>query len=309
MSDHRLAVVVLTWNGREDTVACIRSLLEFGPADQTIILVDNHSSDDTIEAVRQLSEEVLIVELDNNTGFSKGNNAGIELALRLGVGVIGVLNNDTVVQPGFAEPLVDAIRTSLRPLAVSPKIVYRDRPEKAWFVGARYEPSLGQGVHAEDEHSREHPFYLTGCALFASSEVWNLVGLLDERFFLNFEDLEWSRRAVARGVELAVVERSTVLHAVSESISRIGSLSTYLFARNGMMLSRSRLQPKAVDAWPFAWESVLRPHARAVRERQPGAIKALLLASIGMYHGWRGRPIGPPSARVQLFAQRRVTEQ
>ena len=139
---------------------------------------------------------------------------------------------------------------------------------------------------------------MTGCALFASSEVWNLVGLLDERFFLNFEDLEWSRRAVARGVDLAVVEKSTVLHGVSLSINRIGALSTYLFARNGMLLSRSQLRPKAVASWQFAWQSVLRPHARAVRTREPGATRALLFALVGTFHGLRGHPTGAPSARL-----------
>ena len=307
MTAGRLAIVVLNWNGRDDTIACIRSLLDHGPADQIVVMVDNGSSDGSVLAVRELSDKVAIVEMGSNTGFSKGNNAGIKLALRLGADVIGLLNNDTVVTPGFSEALTDAIKSSQRPIAVSPRILYRSEPKKEWFVGSRYEPSAGHGVHADDDRSRVNPFYLTGCALFASAEVWNVVGLLDARFFLNFEDLEWSRRAVSCGVELLVVEQSVVFHGVSESINRIGGLSTYLYARNGLLLSHSPLRPKAVAAWPFAWQSVLKPHVRAVRRKNPSAGRSLFFAIIGLCHGWFGRPTGPPSARLQRLANRELT--
>jgi GT2 family glycosyltransferase len=307
MTSRRLAVVVLAWNGSRDTVACITALLRHGPKDQQIILVDNGSIDDTVQEVQKLSKDVLILELGENTGFSKGNNAGIKAALDLRCEVIGLLNNDAEVRAGFAGPLLKFIEQSAQPVAVSPAIFYRDQPEKEWFVGSRYNETLGQGVHATDLASRSQPFYLTGCALFSSADVWRKVGLLDERFFLNFEDLEWSRRAVACGVHLAVVPESVVDHGVSESISRIGALSTYLYARNGVMLSRSHLIPNAVTTRPFIWQSVLLPHLRLVRKHHPGSARALISAIVGIAHGWRQHPTGAPGPFLQSLSRKRIT--
>jgi GT2 family glycosyltransferase len=221
--------------------------------------------------------------------------------------VIGLLNNDALVEPGFAEPLMDRVTKASQPIAVSPAIFYRDEPSKEWFVGSRTSAVLGQGVHASDQDSRDEPFYLTGCALFASADTWRLVGLLDERFFLNFEDLEWSRRAVAAGVTLKVVPQAIVHHGVSESIARIGALSTYLYARNGVLLSHANLNPKAVDVRAFVWQSVLLPNLRMVRRRQPQSIKNLFFALIGVVHGWRRQPSGAPKPWLQTIARTKLT--
>jgi GT2 family glycosyltransferase len=307
MTTCRLAVVVLNWNGSDNTVACVRSLIEHGPKDQAIIVVDNGSSDNTVEEVHKLSKDVVVVELGENTGFSKGNNAGIALALKMGAEVIGLLNNDAVVESRFAEPILDRLANSPLPIAVSPAIYYRDEPAKAWFVGSRYDDVLGHGVHATDPDSRAQPFYLTGCALFAAAETWRFVGLLDERFFLNFEDLEWSRRAVEAGVTLAIVPEAIVRHGVSESIARIGPLSTYLYARNGVLLARSHFHPKAVNAQPFILESVVKPHLRMVRRWQRGSLTTLVFAIIGIVHGWRQRPSGAPKAWLQSLANMELT--
>jgi GT2 family glycosyltransferase len=307
-SDSMLAVVVLNWNGREDTVTCVQALLAHGPENQRIIVVDNGSSDNSVEAIRTLASEVIVLELTDNTGFSRGNNEGIQAALRMGAKIIGILNNDAIVQPGYAEPLIAAITATPGPIAVSPSIFFRDQPTKEWFAGSRYDQTFGQGVHALDADSRRLPFYLPGCALFASSEVWCQVGLLDERFFLNFEDLEWSRRAAALGVRLTIVPQSRVHHGVSESIARIGALSTYLYARNGVMLSRLPFEPKAVEIMPFVWQSVVLPHIRMVRRREPGALMALPFAAIGIFHGRRERPTGAPKAWLQTLAGKQLTK-
>src|SRR5690606_20466025 len=80
---------------------------------------------------------------------------------------------------------------------------------------------------------------LAGCCLTAPSEVWRNVGMFDERFFLNFEDSEWSLRARAAGVELLVDTRSRVLHAVSASFrGDAAQLGTFYYIRNGLLFNR-----------------------------------------------------------------------
>jgi GT2 family glycosyltransferase len=303
MSTARTAVVVLNWNGIDDTVACVASLLD-QPAGQVphVIVVDNGSVDGSIEALRSRWTDLDVIELGSNTGFSAGNNAGIRRALELGADVIGIFNNDAVATHGFLEPIDRRVGDGTR-VAVSPVIRFRDNASLNWFAGSFWNEHLALAVHSKVVETRP-PFYLSGCALFAHRTVWADVGLLDERFFLDFEDVEWSRRAAARGVALEVATDSVVAHGVSRSITRIGGIASYLYSRNGILLARDPVMGAGAGAaLRFFRRSVLLPHLRAVRRRDNGAVRSLLLALVGSAHGLRGIPTGKPSTRIQRLAR------
>jgi GT2 family glycosyltransferase len=105
----RVAAVVLSWNGKEDTLACLRSLGAATYPELDVLVVDNHSSDGSAEAVAAQHPEASLVRLDANLGFAGGMNAGIAAARSDGASHVMLLNNDTVVEPGFLEPLVAAL--------------------------------------------------------------------------------------------------------------------------------------------------------------------------------------------------------
>ncbi|NTV39126.1 MAG: glycosyltransferase family 2 protein, partial [Demequinaceae bacterium] len=129
--------------------------------------------------------------------------------------------------------------------ALSPEVYYRDRPEELWFGGGsldrdlmfpHHTPPHRLGSVVDDLRRTE---VLAGCCVTASAEVWREVGPFDERFFLNFEDSEWSMRARAAGVELAVDCSTSILHAVSASFVREAAfLGTFYFVRNGLLFNR-----------------------------------------------------------------------
>ena len=137
-----VAAVVLSWNRREDTIACLRSLAAADPSPH-VIVVDNASTDGTSEAVRREFPEIELIENPANLGFAEGNDVGIRHALAHGAEHVLVLNNDTVVDMGFLTPLLEEAARRPDAGALSPKILFAEPGDLIWFAGAEYDPRSG----------------------------------------------------------------------------------------------------------------------------------------------------------------------
>jgi GT2 family glycosyltransferase len=233
-------VVVLNWHGRDDTVVCVRSIVD-GDRGTEVLVVDNGSFDGTLGEFAGI-DRVHTLQLPRNVGFSGGMNRGIEWALDAGADIVTVLNNDTVIPAGALEHLAGF---AAGPVAVSPTVMYRDDPEHVWFGGGTLDMPDGYPHHTPVEElgacadGLRPTQLLAGCCITASASTWRTAGLFDERYFLNFEDSEWSLRARARGIRLAVACDVRILHAVSASfVGAASTLGSYYFLRNGLLFSR-----------------------------------------------------------------------
>jgi GT2 family glycosyltransferase len=234
-------VVVLSWFGKSDTIECVRSLLR-EPIPATVLVVDNGSFDGVLEEVAALWPQVATLQTGANLGCAGGMNRGIQWALERDAKFVTVLNNDTVIPVGVVARTQDLARQRL---AVSPEVFYRDEPSKVWFGEAVLDPELLIPEHTPQRYlaptsaGLRPTELLAGCFITASASVWRDVGLFDERFFLNFEDSEWSLRARARGVRLVVDSTVSILHSVSASfVGDAATLSTFYFVRNGLLFNR-----------------------------------------------------------------------
>ncbi len=181
-----VCIVVLTWNRRVDTLECLRSLARITEPEVRVILVDNGSSDGTVEAVREEFPGIELIETGENLGYTGGNNMGIRRALDLGADYVLILNNDTVVAPGFVRELLAVDSKSDRIGFVSPKIYFMDPPDRIWFSGARYYTWCGYGrMVGYREKDREQYDRVReidrpcGCAMLVSRAVCREAGLLD----------------------------------------------------------------------------------------------------------------------------------
>lgn len=235
------AVVVLSWNGKTDTLACVDSLVTGSPG-VTIIVVDNGSYDGVLDVVHERWPDVQTLQTGMNLGFAGGMNAGISRALDLGAEYVTILNNDTLVSSGA---ITELRLSATAGIAVSPMVMYRDSAEAIWFGGGTLDERNGFPFHTPPaEFSPCHAGLrrtrlLAGCCITASREVWLKVGLFDERYFLYFEDSEWSMRAAARGIDLAVACETHILHAVSASFTgAAATLGTFYYVRNGLLFNR-----------------------------------------------------------------------
>jgi GT2 family glycosyltransferase len=217
------AVIVLSWNGAEDTLACLASLSRVRSPEFTTLLVDNASTDGTTTFVRKAFPDVEILELPRNLGFAGGNNAGFASLRGRGFETVLFLNNDTVVDSGFLHPLLDELKKPWVGVA-SPKILYMDDPGRIWYAGGVLRPATGlimhTGIRMPDgpRFSVARPVgYATGCCLAMRCCDFEAVGGFDERFGMYGEDVDLSIKVRRRGLVVMYQPSSRVWHRVSAS--------------------------------------------------------------------------------------------
>jgi GT2 family glycosyltransferase len=216
-------VIILTWNGKADTLDCLQSLQNSTYPNARILVVDNASDDGTAEAVRSSFPNVELIRNDSNLRFAGGNNLGIEYSLRQGAEYVLLLNNDTVVNRDFLTPLVQKAEEDKQIGIVGPKIYYNES-RRIWFAGGRIEWWRGRishvGIREADAHQYDTPRevdYITGCCMLVKREVIDDVGTLDERFYLYCEEVDWCIRTHRAGYKVVYVPSSHIWHKVSAS--------------------------------------------------------------------------------------------
>ncbi len=220
-----LFVVVLNWNLPDDTIACVRSLLADGFLPAQILVVDNGSTDGSLEQMRAaLAPAPLFLRSEANLGFAAGNNLGIRAALEQGAGWVWLLNNDTLCPRGTRAELEQAIARNPGVALFSPLIVYYDEPGRIWALGDRSIAGtlLTRGLHRNrtippDLPPLLHVDFLTACALLVRADVFQRIGLLDPSFFMYAEDADFCERARAAGFALACWTPARIVHKVSRS--------------------------------------------------------------------------------------------
>jgi GT2 family glycosyltransferase len=244
-------VVVLNWNGLNDTLRCLESLAAAKVPSASVIVVDNGSRDDPVVQISRRFPEVTVLANVTNEGFAGGCNQGIAVALERGAAYVLLLNNDTTVAPDFLDHLVQAAETHRRAGMLGPKILFHDRPDRIWFAGNKTNYSFGRslalGHRGWNEVDRgqydkiESVGFLTGCAVLIRRELIADVGAFDPDFFAYFEDGDLCLRALAAGYQLLFVPRARVWHRAATSggdNSSYSPLTVYLTVRNRLLFMR-----------------------------------------------------------------------
>jgi GT2 family glycosyltransferase len=222
----RVTIVVLNWNLRDDTLACLASLDRAALHGARVMVVDNGSRDGSVEAIRARHPRVELVALPENRGYAGGNNAGIRTALEAGAEGVLLLNNDTEVAPDFLPPLLEATEPDVA--AVSSTIFRLDRPElidvayAEVHFGRRHMVQLAgaNALPAERFARRQEIQVAVGCSVLLRAEALRTVGLFDEEYFAYHEDVDWCLRARKYGYRLLLEPHSRVFHRRSRSTVR-----------------------------------------------------------------------------------------
>lgn len=269
----KVTAVVLSWNGKEDTLACLRSLE--GEAVH-VIVVDNASEDGTAEAVTGVE----LIRNERNLGYAGGMNVGIHRALEQGADAVLLLNNDVEVEPGAIDALAAAAEGAG---AVCPVIVFAADPRRIWYSGARFNPRRGyNGRHRTDEPAGQRQTErVCGAAVLIPREILERVGAFDEDLFAYVEDADWSLRVREGGSRLVVEPRSRVRHKVSASTGGEGSDSAlYYSTRNTLAVCERHAPLGPLGTWRRRAVVLLAHAGQAVLARRPRRIRAVI-------EGWR----------------------
>jgi len=247
VSNPRVVVIVLCWNGVEDTLECLASLRAVDYPGFRTIVVDNGSSDGTPAIVRSSFPGVELIETGENLGFAGGNNVGICRAMDGAADAVLLLNNDTTVAPDFLSELVEAMYRSDRVAAANPTIYYYDEPDVIWAAGGAVDLRTGVAsqrcigeTDSAERADEEEVDYCVGTAILMRREAVETVGLLDPAYFLYYEETDWCFRARDAGYRCIYVPTARVWHKISRGFDGNAAAQLYYFCRNRLLFLRRR---------------------------------------------------------------------
>lgn len=240
--DPLIYIILVNYNNYEDTLECVKSLKNCTYKNYNIIVVDNASNNASINELRKYKNEYILIEAKENLGFSAGNNVGIKFAINHGADYILLINNDTVVDKGFLEPLISVVESDSEIGIMSGQIYYYDYSNLLWFDGGYINSWKGQAYHKniKKENDSSLPIleevdFLTGCFMFMPVKVIESVGGLDEDYFLYYEDTDFCSKVRKHGYKLILNRSSKIYHKISKSTSENSDLYLYYNTRNRLI--------------------------------------------------------------------------
>lgn len=251
-------VIILNWKGWQDTVVCLESLLKNDYQNFRVVVIDNHSEDESYEMLLEWSrgrDIITVMQTGENLGFAGGNNIGIKYALDNDADFMLLLNNDTIVTEKFLSGLV---KTSEEEEAgiVGCKILYYSDAQ-IWYLGGRMSWLRGGAYHPgkgrSDRIIAKKPFeveFVTGCMMLIRREVFGKIGFLDESYFLYNEDTDYCMKAFKRGIKMVVAPSTIIYHKEKSTDGGWKPYHIYYLIRNKLIFME-RYSPTIVTLWAF----------------------------------------------------------
>ena len=220
----KVAIVIVNWNTYMLTRSCIVSLNKCVYKNFEIFLVDNNSSDDSVEKLKKEFKDLHFILNNENTGFCKANNQAIKKILsENSYNFIMLLNSDTEVSPFFIKPLIDTFKSNKKIGAVQPLILNWSDKSTIWKYEGDINRTFGITSHRNknkiflDEKMKSYTEWASGCCIFTTPSIFKEVGLFDEIFFAYYEDVDWSIRLKKQNYLIALSKLSEVYHHESGS--------------------------------------------------------------------------------------------
>jgi len=234
MNYPKVSIIILNWNGLEDTIECLESLKKITYPNYEVIVVDNASEGDDVKILKEkFGDYIHIIENDKNYGFAEGNNIGMRYALSSSAPThLMLLNNDTVVAPDFLEELVKVAESEAEIGIVGPKIYYYDfegRKNVIWFAGGKIEwwrrwvyPHIGRNDKDLPQYQNLTTVdWVSGAAMMLKSSIIRELSFLDSQYFFGDEDVDYCLRARKHGFKIVYVSTARVWHKVGVSRDKV----------------------------------------------------------------------------------------
>jgi GT2 family glycosyltransferase len=293
-----VAVVVLNWNGTDDTIECLDSLVHMEYPRCEIVVVDNGSRPSPRRCITERYPTVTYLETPMNLGYAGGNNVGIRYAVARGHDYVFVLNNDTIVERDVLERAIAVAETDASIGVVGVKIIAWDDPARVWVAYGQvtYRQGLVRliGYYRPDDGAFDRQCdveWVPGTAMLLRRQALDEVGLFDETFFAYHEDVDWCTMAREKGFRVVFAPQPRIYHKGHRSSGGKGYVTPrqYLAGRNMVLYVRkhgTRLQQAKFLGFQLA-AVPLQYVRRWFRGEQAGVSSKVR----GMLDGLRGRPL------------------
>ncbi len=239
MRNPKVFIIILNYNGKDFLKNTLESVYKLNYQNYQVVVVDNASTDGSFEEARLSFGKFNFIQNSHNVGFAAGNNIAIKWALEKMADYVFLLNNDALVEEETLTKLIDEAKKD-NLLGILSPIIYKGDSKQVWFSGGKINWLKMRAEHVEDILETQ---YVTGCAMLIKKEVFKKIGLLDEKFFLYYEDTDFSFRAIKAGFKLKIVKTANVFHfeKSSESLNKIYYLvlsGIIFFRKNSNFLIR-----------------------------------------------------------------------
>jgi GT2 family glycosyltransferase len=254
----KVCIVVLNWNGWEDTIECVQSLKAIHYANYEIVVVDNASTDHSVQKITEAFPDLTILQAGANKGYAAGNNIGMRHGLRQGADYIWILNNDTAVAEDVLQPLVERMEKDKSIGICGSRLIYYHRRNTIQALGGgRYykwlgvSRTIGEGLRVPagrqktaDEVEPELDF-IVGASMMVSRNFVETVGLMNELYFLYYEEMDWALRGKPH-FRLGYAPESVIYHkheasvnAGAEAGQKRSRLADYYQIKNRLKFTRT----------------------------------------------------------------------
>ncbi|MFH2013880.1 MAG: glycosyltransferase family 2 protein [Patescibacteria group bacterium] len=217
----KVFIVIVHYSGLKDTKECLKSLEKLDYSNYEIIVIDNSNN-------QEFNERVKTIKSKKNIGFAGANNLGLKYAMNNNADYILLLNNDTIVDSKFLKKLVESNYD-----LCSSKIYYHNS-KKVWFESGKINLLYTNAKHVSSKKTQ----YISGCCMLIKRQVIEKIGLLNEKYFLYFEDVDYCLKARKMGFKSNVVQDSIIWHKVSQSTKKGSFEHIYYNNRNRFLLCK-----------------------------------------------------------------------
>jgi GT2 family glycosyltransferase len=237
-----IAVVTINWNGWQMTLDCLSSLRASRGVSWRLYIVDNASTDDSVQNLRELGSDVVLLESPINGGWTGGNNLGIRRALQDGYSRIFILNNDALVEPDTMAQLLLFSLSRQQPPIIGPLHSNREG-SRLDFIGSGYDAATGlptyesrDSLDVSDLPEYYPASFVKGAGMFITRDHIERIGFFDERYYLNYDETDRCYKAKMAGIDNFMLKAAKIRHRVSASMGGMNSpLQIYFMARNGLL--------------------------------------------------------------------------
>jgi GT2 family glycosyltransferase len=235
-------IIVLNYNNIFDTIETLNSVYSLSYKNSSLLLVENSSKSEVIEAIRSQYPFLDIIENGKNMGYAEGNNVGIRRAIKMGADYIFVLNNDVILERDVLGRLIASMESLPNSAACQPLVTYFDHQDIIWSEGTEmffgYPRLFKNGKTIQQIGVHEPPFGLVGCAILFRTDALKKIGLFNETLFLLQEETDWCMRAMNMGFQLLVVNSALVHHKVSVTLGLFSRAYLYYIGRNWLIVGK-----------------------------------------------------------------------
>ena len=238
MSSPKVSIIIVNYNGKELLQKCLDSLLKVNYDNFEIILVDNNSTDGTVEFITKNYPSLIIIKLDSNKGFAEPNNVAAKISKGK---YLLFLNNDTVVTPNFISEMVKVMETDKK-IAVCQSLLLK--PDGSVDSSGDFIDHLGVVYNSKTKIDEiREVSSARGASMLVRSDIFEKLDGFDQKFFVTFEDVDLCWRSWILGYRVLIIPTSIVYHEGGITIKKIKSEIAFHGFKNQLAMKITNFEP------------------------------------------------------------------